>query len=352
MLRRSDLNRLFYAYIFLLCILKCYLTFVAFTTDYPLFTSDAREYLRIADNLLKYGVFSSDTHPPFRHDVIRVPVYPLLLLLFGPRPLLLLQHLLLALSAFLLFRRGYRKEGLLLFFSPTMAVFTNQNLTEGVYAPLLILLLMYRGRFWGLLWGLMALLRQATLVLFPPLLVVVFWRRWKKIVIHLLLFLVPVLFWATVNYIYGKVFTLSAGFHTSLLVYLVGRFADISDVLSHENFTYLGDWIRVVGWKVISESVKHPLHVVFWWLVGSFFTVVKAVARAYLQPFGGAWPLVYLTFYPYLVYLYWRVLKDRRLILLWIFYVLAVGPIGDPRLRLPLEILTLGWPLLKTRTGK
>ena len=346
-MRRSDLNRLFYAYIFLLCVLKCYLTFVAFTTDYPLFTSDAREYLRIADNLLKYGVFSSDTHPPFRHDVIRVPVYPLLLLLLGPRPILLLQHVLLAMSSFLLFRRGYRKEGLLLFFSPTMAVFTNQNLTEGIYAPLLIFLLLYRGALWGLLWGLMALLRQATLVLFPPLLVVVFWRRWKKIVIHLLLFLVPVLFWATVNYMYGKVFTLSAGFHTSLLVYLVGRFADISDVLSHENFTYLGEWIKVISGKVISEIVKHPLHTVFWWLVGSLFTVVKAVARAYLQPFGSTWPLVYLTFYPYLAYLYWRALKDRRLTFLWIFYVLAVGPIGDPRLRLPLEVLTLGWSLLK-----
>jgi len=352
MLRRSYLKRFFYAYILVLCALKCYLTFVAFTTDYPLFTSDAREYLRIANNLLKYGVFSSDTHPPFRHDVIRVPVYPLLLLLLGPKPLLLLQHLLLALSSSLLFWKGYRKEGLLLFFSPTMAVFTNQNLTEGVYAPLIIPLLIYRGTLWGLLWGLMALLRQATLVLFPPLLVVVLWKRWKAVLIHLLLFLVPVLIWATVNYVYGRVFTLSAGFHTSLLVYLVGRFADISDVLAHENFTYLGDWIRLISWKVVSEIVKHPLHATFWWLVGSSFTVVKAVARAYLQPFGGFWPIVYLMFYPYLMYLYWRATRDKRLTFLWIFYVLAVGPIGDPRLRLPLEILTLGWPLLKVRPDR
>lgn len=346
------LERVFYVYIFALCVLKCYLTLIAFTSDYPTFTSDAREYLRIAHNLIEHGAFSSDLHPPFRHDVIRVPMYPVLLTIFTPKTLIVLQHLLLLFSSFVLFRKGYRREGLLLFFSPTMAVFANQNLTEGIYAPLLVPLLLYRGTFWGFLWGLMALLRQATLVLFPPLLAVVFWGKWRKLLLHSLLFLVPVVLWATVNYLYGKIFTLSAGFHTSLLMYLVSKFAHVSDVVSHENFLYLGDWIRVITGKVITEIMRHPYQSLFWWLTGSLFTVIKAVARGYLQPFGPLWPLVYLLFYPYLFYLYRRALGDRRLTFLWVFYILAVGPIGDPRLRLPLEVLTLGWPLLRGDQGR
>ncbi len=336
-----------YTYLLFLFLFKLWTTVWAFSTDYPIFTSDAKEYITIARNLIEHGAFSSDTSPPFRHDVIRVPIYPLLLTVLPPKVLLLLQNVLVVLSSLVLFKRGMKVEGTLLLLSPTLSVFSNQNLTEGLYAPLMVFLLMYRGVLWGALWGFMALLRQATLVLFPPVALVLFWRRWRMAFLHLISFSLPVLAWAYLNYVMGHVFTPSAGFSTTLLVYLVGRFSDISNVISHEGFSHLGDWIRVVNSKVLSEILEHPVQAAFWWVSGSLLTLIKAIPRAYLSHTGNLWPVFYMGFYPYLLFLYRRAVGDRRLLFVWTFYTLAVGPLGDPRLRLPLEVITIVWPALR-----
>ena len=76
---------------------------------------DAREYYRIARNLAEHGRFSQDEGEPFTPDTWRTPGYPLflasLMLLLGTSPavLVIVQHLLGVLNAYLLYVNAERR---------------------------------------------------------------------------------------------------------------------------------------------------------------------------------------------------------------------------------------------------
>ncbi|NPB02818.1 MAG: hypothetical protein GXO39_00150 [Thermotogae bacterium] len=341
---------LFLSYILSLIVFKAYVTVVAFTGDYPLFTSDAQDYMRIAHNLRTYSVFSSDPHPPLKHDVIRMPIYPVVLSILGSKGTLLLQNLLLILAVMTLVMREEREKAMLLFLSPTVSVFTNQNLTEGLYVPLLVFVLLYKGRFQGILWGILALLRQATLLLFPPLLLLEGLRRrsWRFILLNALLFILPVGLWMTTNAVLGGAPIFSGVFTTTLTVYLMSKFTDVSSLLNAYNeIPTMGEWISNMTKVVFPWILSHPMETIGVWLKGVVFTLFKAIPRGYLKIFGPLWPLAYLLFYPYLLYIYRRILGDRGLTAVGLFYILGVALPGSPRLRLPVEILAI----LKRSTG-
>ncbi|NPA80493.1 MAG: hypothetical protein GXO29_05545 [Thermotogae bacterium] len=347
--------RLLLLYGGLLLLFKLYLTYVAFTGDYATFTSDAQDYMRIAHNLKTHGIFSSDPHPPLKHDVIRMPIYPLLLALLGGKGTLVLQHLLLLLVVLLLWRRGWRREALILFLSPTVSVFVNQNLTEGLFAPLIALLLTVRVRVWGLLWGLLALLRQATVLLFPPILLVDVWRskRWSYALLHITLFLTPVVAWTGVNWLKGGAPIFSGVFTTTVAVYLVERFYDITPhIRAYSDIPQMGVWITDLQRVAFGWMLHHPVESLVLWLKETFFTVVKAIPRGYLYPFGPMWPVAYLMFYPYLLYIYRETVRSKALFGISLFYILAVGLPGDPRLRLPVEIMAIMWPVFRRMRGR
>ncbi len=330
-----------FLYILFLAFFKIYITVFALLSDYPTFTSDAKEYLIIAHNLKTHLTFSSDTTPPLRHDVLRMPLYPLILMLLSSKGSIILQHILLALSSYLLIRRGYRREGFLLFFSPTISVFTNQNLTEGLYVPLMTLLLLFpTSKIWGFLWGMLSLLRQSTVLFFPPLMWIIS-KNPKRFIYHCLLFMIPIILWTLVNYIKSGFPIFSGVFSTSVLVYVVGKFTDISQIADHSKFESLGEWISMVNGFIISEILKHPVETLVIWLKGTLYTIIKPIPRGYLYPFGNAWLFVYLLFYPYILLIYKRLWEEKRLIFPLLVYILCVGAVGDPRLRLPLEVLII-----------
>jgi 4-amino-4-deoxy-L-arabinose transferase-like glycosyltransferase len=160
--------------------------------------SDARQYLGLAANLARYGVFSEVPPPILEPHALRTPGYPAFIALFVPiwgvrplGPLAVAQGIVGALTAVgvavLGFRLFNRRVGALAGFAcalaPISVVMTGYAYTETLFAAwlvggvLLLLTGLDRGQWWlsglgGLAFGAAALIRPIGLPLVPLLLAI------------------------------------------------------------------------------------------------------------------------------------------------------------------------------------
>lgn len=125
-------------------------------------TGDSPEYVRLAENLARHRIFSLDTVPPFRPDIFRTPVYPLMLAAplatFGRSlvwPLVL--QLVLSLAT-IWFTRKLALEaklapdvaslaGMLVALSPNLAFLSTELITETLFTFLLVVTILLLNRF-------------------------------------------------------------------------------------------------------------------------------------------------------------------------------------------------------------
>jgi 4-amino-4-deoxy-L-arabinose transferase-like glycosyltransferase len=124
---------------------------------------DSREYVALAKNLAHHQTFSRDSVPPYRPELFRTPVYPLLLA--APYivhrssfiVLALLVQLLLALGTVLLTWKLALELGLaprtaalaalLVALSPNLAFLSSKLVSEALFTPLLLICLLLLNRF-------------------------------------------------------------------------------------------------------------------------------------------------------------------------------------------------------------
>jgi len=125
-------------------------------------TADSPEYLRLAANLVHTHVFSQDSVPPFRPDIFRTPVYPLLLAMpmavFGKSLVwpLLLQILISLAAVWLTGRLGLELglapasaslAALLVALSPNLVFLSTKLVTETLFTLLLVATILLLNRF-------------------------------------------------------------------------------------------------------------------------------------------------------------------------------------------------------------
>jgi len=125
-------------------------------------TADSPEYVRLATNLVRAHVFSQDSVPPYRPDIFRTPVYPLLLALpmaaFGSSlvwPVLL--QVLISLATVWLTRKLGLELGLaplpsalaalLAALSPNLVFLSTKLVTETLFTLLLVVTILLANRF-------------------------------------------------------------------------------------------------------------------------------------------------------------------------------------------------------------
>lgn len=119
---------------------------------------DSIQYLTLSENFLEHGAFSQSYQPPLVPDVQRTPGYPVLLGLTWNTPflVLILQHLLLLLSGFVLYklvreyvgRRVSRIVAFLYLLQPYPILFASMILSETLFVTLLLTGLLYVVRHW------------------------------------------------------------------------------------------------------------------------------------------------------------------------------------------------------------
>jgi len=224
---------------------------------YPLFPKDPSEYLKLGQNVLRFGQFSLSDQSPFLPDSFRTPVYPVFLAgiaqVFGSLlAVSFIQDVLVALSAVLVYRLGKKffsgavgwlAAGLFVF-EPTNLFFANTIATEPLFVFLLWLALylflepaekaLSRWRIFisGLVLGLAALTRPVGQ--FLPLLFLL-WLFWvwrpigaKKIILAGLVFLsgfVAVIFpWSLRNKLTFDSWQISSAGTISVYGYFVPMF--------------------------------------------------------------------------------------------------------------------------------
>jgi len=187
-------------------------------------TGDSPEYVRLATNIVHNHVFSQDSAPPFKPDILRTPLYPLFLALpfpiHGPSfiVLALALQLLLALFTVWLTRELGLELGLgpaasalaalLVAVSPTLVFYSIKLTTETLFASLLLATLILVNRFhvlhrWpellaaGVCSGLLILARPIALY-FPLLLAIyILWfARGPRFIVHRSSFIAPIVFLA------------------------------------------------------------------------------------------------------------------------------------------------------------
>ena len=218
-----------------------------------LFMPDSFGYDQLATNILRYGVFSANSHPPFSPDVDRTPAYPAMLAAVyaaaghSPEMVILLQILLAALTAALTFylvrRSGFSDlvgllAAALVAAEPVSAMTSDQLLTETLFTLLLtagslLLLLYWRSArlrwllFSALLLGLTALSRPVSqflpIVLTPIVVAMGRHMGWRRAALAALLFvgvsMGTTYSWAFRNYQASGLFTLSTVADTNLVYY-------------------------------------------------------------------------------------------------------------------------------------
>jgi hypothetical protein len=124
---------------------------------------DSREYIALAHNLATSHAFTRDTVPPFRPELFRTPLYPLLLALpfIVHRPsfivLALVLQLLLSLLTVWLTRRLALELGLapvtasfaalLVGLSPNLAFLSSKLISESLFTPLLLISVLLLNRY-------------------------------------------------------------------------------------------------------------------------------------------------------------------------------------------------------------
>lgn len=196
---------------------------------------DTRGYLALADNLARGNGFSWDTEPPYRQNIVRTPLYPLILSgLYSPfrneRPAIVFQVILGGLLAVLVFFLGQRVSGngllpgLLAACDPFTAIFGAMLYTETLFAVLLtlgvLLLFNRKNTLAGLAMGLACLARPSGVVLalagmYPA------WRKdWRGLWDFLWGFAALPLMWMARNYLVSGLFTLSSVSDVNLYVFL------------------------------------------------------------------------------------------------------------------------------------
>lgn len=196
---------------------------------------DTGGYLAIADNLLRGNGFSWDSKPPYRQNIVRTPLYPLVLsALYSPfcdeRPSLLFQVILGGLLAVLVFFLGQRVSGdgflpgLLAACDPFTAIFGAMLYTETLFAVFLtlgaLLLFQKKNVLAGLAMGLACLTRPTGIILTVGGIYPAWKRDWTGLCNFLWGFLALPLMWATRNYLVSGLFTLSSVSDVNLYVFI------------------------------------------------------------------------------------------------------------------------------------
>ena len=217
------------------------------------FTPDSFGYDQLANNILRYGVFSAGSKPPFAPDLDRTPAYPAMLTTVyavaghSPEAVILLQILLAALTAVVIFGLA-RQSGItyrvgllaaaLFALEPVSAMTSNLLLTETLFTLLLAsasLLLLFYWRSSRLRWlllgtalfGLAALTRPVSqflpLALIPVVVAMGRHLGWRHVTVAIVLFVgisMGITYsWAARNYREGGVFTLSTVSDINLVYY-------------------------------------------------------------------------------------------------------------------------------------
>lgn len=218
-----------------------------------LFTPDSFGYDQLATNILRYGVFSAGSQPPFTPDLERTPAYPAMIAAVyaaaghSPEAVILLQMLLAALTVGLTFCLA-RRIGVsnwvallaagLVAAEPVSAMTSDLLLTETLFTLLLaagtLLLLLY-WRSSQLCWlllsavilGLAALTRPVSqflpIAILPVVVAMGRYMGWRRATLAALLFLgvsMGITYsWALRNYQAGGLFTLSTVADTNLVYY-------------------------------------------------------------------------------------------------------------------------------------
>jgi 4-amino-4-deoxy-L-arabinose transferase-like glycosyltransferase len=203
------------------------------------FTDDSFQYLTLSHNMWENGVFSQSANAPIIQDLQRTPGYSFFLMVLSNSPMMVLivQHILVLLTGFLVFKtlrnftvsRGAAAGAWLFLLMPYPAVFASLILSETLFLFLLIasVWLLSRYYFRGLrvtdiLLAVAALalavyVRPVAMPLIAFLLAVAFWGARKlpafslslRVVFPLLLFSGMILPWCMRNYSISGRFTFS-----------------------------------------------------------------------------------------------------------------------------------------------
>ena len=217
--------------------------FFGFLDNQELFyDDDSLGYVQLAENMKEGRGFSWDEKEPFRPNSFRTPGYPLFLLLnrllFGSYlPALLVQFLLVAASAYILFliaeSLGSRRIGeigaAIFLFMPFSVLVSLQFLTQSLFAFVLMLavwfwLLFLKKRqtryflFVSALLPVLALIRPIAIFLYLPFVISLFQSLWtsdKKRTVYLSAFLILIFFlllspWLLRNYLLFGEYSLSS----------------------------------------------------------------------------------------------------------------------------------------------
>lgn len=162
------------------------------------FSDDSFPYLTLARNMGQHGVFSQSVELPLTHDVQRTPGYPFFLLLTGESPfvILLLQHLMIFICGYFVFRilknlthgRAAAAGAWLFLLMPYPAVFASLILSEALFLFLLLASLWLLSRY------LSQGRRVTDVVLTAMVLALAVYVR--PVAMPLILLLVPVTVWA------------------------------------------------------------------------------------------------------------------------------------------------------------
>ena len=175
--------------------------YIAALVNQSFLTDDSIQYLTLSENLSSRGIWSQSYEAPFVPDVQRTPGYPVFLMLLGNIPwlILLVQHVLVFVSAWLVFKiitishdKILGWGGALFFLlQPYQVVFGSLVLSEAVFIPILLLgcwrsLLYYRqGRLIDMLLALLAFciaafVKPVLFPLIPAIILLGFWDIFKS----------------------------------------------------------------------------------------------------------------------------------------------------------------------------
>ena len=199
---------------------------------------DSFTYLTPATMMLSGHGFATQPGVP---DMLRTPVYPLLLAAFGTRviPVIVFQHLLnIALAVAIYFfalRRGRFvavAAALIFAVDPPSIHYANKVLTETLFTVLLFVLFVLADRakaplFSGLLTGVLVLTRPVAIVYFVVLAILRGWRR--STAVFVIAALALPLAWAARNKIVGGDFTVSVIAANNLLMHRAAGAMAIAD---------------------------------------------------------------------------------------------------------------------------
>ncbi|MGC8894796.1 MAG: glycosyltransferase family 39 protein [candidate division WOR-3 bacterium] len=187
---------------------------------------DASLYQELGINMSRHDVFSGVSSPPYRPEGLRTPLYPLMVAvsdrLIGDtvRPVIILQALLWALTAFILLLFAEKRYGfaaglitaLLVLISPVSLKYGPALMSENLFVPVLVVagLVFLRASesgstrlfaLSGLLFGLSALVRPSSLPLGVMLVFLVGRPLLKRGLVFAGLWAAPVGFWVIRNWL-------------------------------------------------------------------------------------------------------------------------------------------------------